>query len=167
MRRLWAPWRMEYIKKPRERDCLFCRVAKEDSDRDNLILYRSQHSYIIMNRYPYNNGHVMVVPYRHVASPEMLDVEEDVDISDLIKISIKVIRRVMNPQGFNIGANIGKAAGAGIEEHYHIHIVPRWVGDTNFMPIISDTKVVVEHILDTYNRLKEELDKYLENEDNL
>ncbi len=161
MKRLWAPWRMEYIKKPREKRCLFCRVAEEDKDRDNLVLYRSHHSYIIMNRYPYNNGHLMVVPYRHTPTPEELDVEEELDIAELVKLSLRILRKTMYPQGFNIGANIGRAAGAGIEEHYHIHIVPRWIGDTNFMPILADTKVIVESLYDTYDKLKaalEELD---------
>lgn len=160
MKRLWAPWRMEYIKKPKEKKCLFCRVIEEDNDRENLVLHRSEKTFIILNKYPYNNGHLMIAPYRHTPSPLELDDEEDLDIAHLIKLCIKILDKTMNPQGYNIGANIGKAAGAGIEEHYHIHIVPRWVGDTNYMPIIADTKVIVEHLYQTYDKLK----KALENE---
>ena len=157
MKRLWAPWRMEYIKKPKEKECLFCRVIREDKDRENLVLYRSKHGFIILNKYPYNNGHLMVAPYKHTPTPLELREEEDLDLSYLIKLCMKILDKTMRPQGFNIGANIGRAAGAGIEEHYHIHIVPRWIGDTNYMPIISDTKVIVEHLYATYDKLREAL----------
>jgi len=155
--RLWAPWRIEYILSEKEEGCLFCRVISEDRDDENLILYRGEKAYIILNKYPYNNGHLMIVPYRHVPNIEDLDDDELLEICRLTTLSIKLLKHVMKPEGFNIGANIGKAAGAGIEEHFHLHIVPRWVGDTNFMPIISDTKVVVEAIKETYKKLKKGL----------
>ncbi len=164
MKRLWAPWRIEYIKKPKEKECLFCRVIKEDNDRENLVLYRGKHGFIILNKYPYNNGHLMVAPYKHIATPLDLDAEEDVDLAYLVKLCMKILTETMKPQGFNIGANIGKAAGAGIEDHYHIHIVPRWMGDTNFMPIISDTKVIVEYLYDTYDNLYKSLMEVLKGE---
>jgi len=155
--RLWAPWRIEYILSEKEEGCLFCRVISEDRDDENLILYRGEKAYIILNKYPYNNGHLMIVPYRHVPNIEDLDDDELLEICRLTILSIKLLKHVMKPEGFNIGANIGKAAGAGIEEHFHLHIVPRWVGDTNFMPIIGDTKVVVEAIRETYKKLKKGL----------
>lgn len=157
MDRLWAPWRIEYILSEKEEGCLFCRVISEDRDDENLILYRGEKAYIILNKYPYNNGHLMIVPYRHVPNIEDLDDDELLEICRLTILSIKLLKHVMKPEGFNIGANIGKAAGAGIEEHFHLHIVPRWVGDTNFMPIIGDTKVVVEAIRETYKKLKKGL----------
>ncbi len=162
MKKLWAPWRIEYIKKPKEKECIFCKVIKEDRDRENLVLYRSSKSFIILNKYPYNNGHLMIAPYKHTPTPLELNGDEDADIAELIKLSMKILDASLRPQGYNIGANIGKAAGAGIEEHYHIHVVPRWIGDTNFMPIISDTKVVVEHLYQTYDNLKKELDRILQ-----
>ncbi len=157
MDRLWAPWRIEYILSEKEEGCLFCRVINEDRDDENLILYRGKKAYVILNKYPYNNGHLMIVPYRHVPNIEDLDDDELLEICRLTTLSIRLLKHVMKPEGFNIGANIGKAAGAGIEEHFHLHIVPRWVGDTNFMPIISDTKVVVEAIKETYKKLKKGL----------
>ncbi|HIE37132.1 TPA: HIT domain-containing protein [Candidatus Geothermarchaeota archaeon] len=161
MKRLWAPWRIEYIKKPKEKECLFCRVPKEDNDRENLLLHRGEKAYIILNRYPYNNGHLMIAPYKHVATPLDLDKEEDLEISNLLRLCIKILDDVMKPQGYNIGANIGRAAGAGIEEHYHIHIVPRWFGDTNYMPILADTKVIVEYLYQTYDNLHKSITKAL------
>lgn len=160
MKNLWAPWRIEYILSEKPSECLFCRVLREDKDKENLILYRGKRVFIIMNRFPYNNGHLMVVPNKHVPSIEYLDDDDELlELNKLVKISIEVLRKVMNPQGFNIGANIGKAAGAGIEEHFHVHIVPRWVGDTNFMPIISNTKIVVEALRETYRKLRKEFKK--------
>ena len=161
MKILWAPWRMEYILSEKPGECLFCRVLKEDRDEENLILYRGRYSYIILNRYPYNNGHLMVVSNRHISSIIDLTDEELLEISKLIQICIKVLDDTMKPNGYNIGVNIGRAAGAGIEEHFHIHIVPRWTGDTNFMPIISDTKIVVEALRDTYKKLSKKIKKYI------
>ncbi len=155
---LWAPWRMEYILKAKdgsEEGCIFCNRVEQTRDRENLILYRSQHAFVIMNRFPYNNGHLMVVPYRH--SGNLLDLEppEHQDLFALLQLSVKALEAVMNPHGYNIGMNLGRVAGAGIEDHLHFHIVPRWNGDTNFMPIIGDTKVVSEALDKTYEKLVE------------
>lgn len=157
LRRLWAVWRMPYIKllmSEDERECIFCTLPKESRDRDNLILHRSVHSFIILNKYPYNPGHLMVAPYRHVANLDELEEEELMDVMELLRLSVKVLRRAMSPDGFNIGMNIGRAAGAGFEGHIHIHVVPRWVGDANFMPILANTKVISEALSNTYDELK-------------
>jgi len=154
MRNLWAPWRIKYIRmNKKSKGCFLCEYIKENRDRENLILYRGKKAFIIMNKYPYNNGHLMVAPYRHVKSIEDLFEEEISEIFKLLILCKKALDEEMNPNGFNIGLNIGRAAGAG-EEHLHFHIVPRWVGDTNFMPVISDTKVISQSLLELYDKLK-------------
>ena len=162
LRRLWAVWRMPYIKllsTEAVKECIFCTLPREGADDRNLILHRSEYAYIIMNKYPYNPGHLMVAPYRHVANIEELTDDEASDMWKLIKLSIRALKRLMRPEGFNIGANIGKAAGAGFEGHVHIHIVPRWNGDTNFMPVISNIKVVSDALRNTYTELKAVMDE--------
>ena len=149
---LWAPWRMEYILSQKEKDCLFCTKPKEEKDRENLILYRDKNAYVIMNKYPYNNGHIMVVPFKHVSTFDGLMDEELLELMKLTKYSVECIKEVYNPEGFNIGINFGEVAGAGIEEHMHIHIVPRWAGDASFMTILGEIRVIPEHILETYDR---------------
>ncbi len=155
MDRLWAPWRIEYVRMEKIEECIFCKFPKERKDEENLILHRGKYAFIIMNNYPYNPGHVMVAPYRHVACLEELSSEEILEMHALSSLAIKAIKKAMKPQGFNIGINIGRVAGAGIEGHIHIHIVPRWNGDTNFMPVIADTKVIVQGIRENYRELKE------------
>ncbi|WP_048061799.1 HIT family protein [Hyperthermus butylicus] len=153
---LFAPWRFKYIKSTVEAEkqvCIFCEAPRKPDD-ESLILYRGKHSYVIMNLYPYNTGHVMVVPYRHVANIEDLSDEELLEMARLVKLSIKAIREVYRPHGFNIGINIGRVAGAGVDKHVHIHIVPRWNGDTNFMPIIAGVKVVSQDVKESYKMLK-------------
>ncbi len=150
---LWAPWRMEYILSEKEKECIFCTKPKEDKDRENLILYRDERVYVIMNKYPYNNGHLMVVPYFHTSSFDGLSEKELFDLIKITRFSVDCLKRAFNPEGFNIGVNIGQAAGAGIEEHLHIHVVPRWVGDSSFMTVLAEVKVIPEHILQTYDRL--------------
>ncbi|MDK2384722.1 MAG: HIT domain-containing protein [Candidatus Korarchaeota archaeon] len=145
-----------------EKECIFCTLPAEGRDEENLILHRSEHCFIILNKYPYNPGHLMVAPYRHVASIEDLTEDEAKDMWRLIRLSMLTLRRAMNPEGFNVGANIGKAAGAGFEGHVHIHIVPRWNGDTNFMPVIGNTKVVSDALRNTYTELKKALSEILE-----
>ena len=159
---LWAPWRIEYIEGEKEGVCIFCEKPKQTDDLNNLILFRASLSFIIMNKYPYNSGHLMVVPYEHKKDFEYLTDEELLEMNKLLKISIKVLKKVMNPDAFNIGLNLGKSAGAGIDEHLHFHIVPRWNGDTNFMPVISNTRVVPESLERTYKKLKKEFEKYEE-----
>lgn len=151
MKRLWTPWRKEYIQS-KEKGCFFCRVIKEKRDKDNLILFRGEKSFIIMNRYPYNNGHLMAAPIAHKKLEKLLPVERN-EIFDLIPLSVKVLKKALRCQGLNIGANLGKVAGAGVVGHFHIHIVPRWLGDTNFLPIIAETKTIAEYLKETYNKL--------------
>ncbi len=155
MERLWAPWRIGYIlSDKKEQGCIFCNALKANSDEEKLILYRSKHSFIIMNLYPYNAGHIMVVPNRHINTPLELTEDEQLDLFRLVNLGIKTIQKVMKPDGFNLGMNLGKTAGAGIDDHIHIHIVPRWNGDTNFMPTVSDTKVISEALKETYKKLR-------------
>lgn len=154
MQQLWAPWRLQYvINAGGDEGCIFCTKPKQDNDRDNLILYRSNQAFIIMNLYPYNNGHLMIVPYQHAQD---LDGLADDLLTELITMTRKaqnIMKQVFAAQGFNIGINVGKAAGAGIDEHIHIHIVPRWAGDTNFMPVLGDIKVIPQHIWAAYDLL--------------
>jgi len=162
LNRLWAPWRMSYIKSAKsnnKQECIFCVKAREDRDFENLVLKRGKHAFVVMNLYPYNNGHVMVSPYRHVPSFVDLTDEENLEIMKLVSLSMQAIKEALNPDGFNIGANIGKIAGAGIADHVHMHIVPRWSGDTNFMAVISDTKVMPELLTETYKKLLDAITK--------
>ncbi len=154
MERIWAPWRMEYIEMEKPKGCILCDKPKENSDTLNCILYRGDKNFIIMNSYPYNPGHLMIAPYRHIANLEELSDEELHEHFQIVSRSLKVLRQVFNPGGFNVGINMGRVAGAGIEEHVHTHIVPRWHGDTNFMPVVSDVKVLPEALAETYAKLK-------------
>ncbi len=151
MDRLWSPWRMEYIRAPKgdSESCIFCDKSGDDSDEENLIVYRGNSAFVLMNLYPYNNGHLMIAPYHHESRFEELPSETQVDMMKLTSIAMKVIRHKMNAQGFNFGANFGDVAGAGIKEHLHFHIVPRWLGDTNFMPVLGHTKVQVDGLKET------------------
>ncbi len=154
MKYIWAPWRMEYIQMKKAEGCILCEKPGQDSDAVNYILYRGEKNFVIMNTYPYNPGHLMIAPYRHLASLEELTDEELHEHVDIVSRSIKVLRQVFNPGGFNLGVNIGKVAGAGIEDHIHTHLVPRWQGDTNCMPVISDVRVVPEALAETYQKLR-------------
>jgi ATP adenylyltransferase len=153
MEHLWAPWRMEFILADKPEGCILCDKPGEEQDKPNYILYRGERNFVILNSFPYNPGHLMVAPYRHVASLEELNDEELWEHFDMVRRSIKALRRVFNPAGFNIGMNIGRSAGAGIDGHIHTHIVPRWQGDINFMAVISDTKVLPEALASTYEKL--------------
>ena len=153
---LWAPWRIEYIKKAIDEEkegCILCSKPLEKNDADNLILHRGRHCFIIMNSYPYNSGHLMVAPYRHVANLEDLNDEERNEQFELVSRSVAILKQVFKADGFNIGMNLGRIAGAGIDKHIHTHIVPRWAGDTNFMPVVGDMKVVNEALKNTYKKL--------------
>jgi len=161
MDRLWAPWRIEYIRMEKYQGCFLCDYPKEKKDRENLILWRGKHVFIIMNRFPYNNGHVMISPYRHVSDYEQLTDDEILEIHYAMKLILKALKNTMNPDGFNIGLNLGRVAGASIYEHIHFHIVPRWLGDTNFMPVIAETKIISEGIFKTYDILKKEIEKII------
>ncbi len=153
MKVLWAPWRMSYILGEKEKGCLFCLYPKEESDRERLILYRAPQTFIIMNKYPYNNGHLMVVPYVHTPSFEGLPKETLCEMMEMTAYSVDCLKEAFRPEGFNIGVNIGRVAGAGLDEHLHIHIVPRWAGDTSFMSVLGEIKVIPEHVLETYDKL--------------
>lgn len=137
-----------------ERGCFLCDAAKGGDDEEALVVYRGKACFVIMNKFPYNNGHVMVAPYRHIADLEDLNREEKLELIELVELSLAALRKAMNPDGFNVGINFGKAAGAGLEEHLHVHVVPRWIGDTNFMPVLADVKVIPEHLKQTYARLR-------------
>ncbi|MGC8613767.1 MAG: HIT family protein [Conexivisphaera sp.] len=153
MRRLWAPWRMEYISSgERGGECVLCEAAR-DPVEERLVLHRGERAFIIMNRFPYNNGHLMVAPVRHVRLPGELSDEEALEIHRLISASMEALRRAMNPDGFNVGVNVGRHAGAGMD-HLHYHVVPRWAGDTNFMPVLADVKVIPQHLRTTYEQLR-------------
>jgi ATP adenylyltransferase len=161
MKKLWAPWRFEYIASANESDeeCIFCTKPKESNDRQNLIAYRSQHSFVMLNKYPYNNGHLMIVPYIHECDLGKLSDEVLLDLQHSLQKSILALNNTMHPHGLNIGINIGRTAGAGIDQHLHYHLVPRWNGDTNFMPVIAETKVVSESLKESWRKLKKEFDK--------
>lgn len=154
MDRVWAPWRMEYITASvkSDRSCFLC-IRKEDDDTA-LVVGRKDRAFVVMNRFPYTNGHVMVVPVRHVGSIEELTDDETLDMMALLKMMTVILKEEFKVDGINIGMNLGRAAGAGLEDHCHIHMVPRWFGDTNFMPIFGETKVISEHLHASYERLK-------------
>jgi len=161
MKRLWAPWRLGYILGPKEVECIFCEMSGKGKDKDgeSYILHRGELNFIVLNIYPYNNGHLMIVPYRHTDDITNMTEEELAEMGILTKRSVEVLKERFKPQGFNIGMNIGSAAGAGIEEHVHMHIVPRWNGDSNFMPVVGKTKVLPQLIGDTYRHLAEAFKK--------
>ncbi|MEX1138374.1 MAG: HIT domain-containing protein [Bacteroidota bacterium] len=159
MKRLFSPWRSAYIqtfKHPKKGGkCLFCRIGKEKKkDAENLVVYRGKDSFIVMNLYPYNSGHLMVVPYKHTKTIEKLGDREYAEILKLTAKAQKALRKLNNPHGFNFGANFGRVAGAGIDQHIHFHLVPRWSGDTNFMPVLADTKMISEDMRQAWRELK-------------
>ena len=163
MERLWSPWRSNYIEsfkdKNGEEECVFCAAPHKD-DKNSLIVYRGEHNFVMLNLYPYNAGHLMIIPYRHLSDLTELTKEERLEIMDLEALSLKALTEVMKPQGFNIGANLGKAAGAGIDQHLHFHIVPRWIGDTNFMPSLGEVKVISQDLLHTREALQKAFAKF-------
>jgi len=154
MNRIWSPWRMEYIQGEKPEGCIFCDKPQEQGDLENLILYRGTHCYVMLNRYPYNNGHLMVIPYQHVDTPRHLPPEALAEMMTLVNTSLEVLEEAMHPDGYNVGMNLGASAGAGIKDHVHMHVVPRWTGDTSFMPVIGDTRVIVESLRACYDKLK-------------
>ncbi len=154
MKPIWAPWRMEYIETEKPAGCVLCEKPKQDNDAASYILHRGGKNFVIMNTYPYNPGHLMIAPYRHVANLEDLTTEELHEHIEIVSRSIKVLRKAFNPGGFNVGINMGKAAGAGITDHIHTHVVPRWQGDTNFMPVFADVRVIPQALAETYQQLR-------------
>ena len=158
MESLHAPWRIDYIlspKTPEGPESLFTRIARSDDDVENLVIHRDRNCFVLLNRFPYNGGHVMVVPYKETSNLEDLDESELSDLMLMTRRCVRVLTAAMKPDGFNIGLNLGRVAGAGITEHLHYHVVPRWQGDCNFMPVIAETGVVPEALLDTAKKLRE------------
>lgn len=153
METLWAPWRMVYVEKAWRSSCIFCEASSTQQDEKNFILHRGKSVFILMNLYPYNPGHVMIAPYQHLDDLKKLPAEEQLELIQEAARSTSLLRQTMNPDGFNLGMNQGKSAGAGVEDHLHLHIVPRWNGDTNFMPIMAETKVIPEDLTATYRKL--------------
>jgi ATP adenylyltransferase len=158
MERIWAPWRIEYVTADETPGCIFCNKPTEDRDKENMILFRGKLSFIMLNAFPYNNGHLMVAPYRHVGEFSEVNDEEMLDIMRLTRVGKDVLAKAFCPDGFNIGINLGRVAGAGIADHIHVHIVPRWNGDTNFMPVLADIKVMPQALERAYEVLKEAID---------
>ncbi|PKO22329.1 MAG: HIT family hydrolase [Chloroflexi bacterium HGW-Chloroflexi-1] len=161
MKHMWTPWRMAYILSDKEDDCVFCDMLEAADDRESLVLHRGERAFLVLNKYPYNNGHLMAVPYRHVDTLEALTAAELADVMALVTLGMRALRAAMQPEGFNIGVNIGKVAGAGVEDHVHVHIVPRWTGDTNFMPVFGEVRVIPQALCETYDLLKTAVDAIL------
>jgi ATP adenylyltransferase len=161
---LWAPWRLSYIKtspRPEEHACFLCRYRDLDDDRENLVVSRTDRMMVVLNRFPYNNGHLLIAPLAHKGQFDELSEEEMLDSQREIDKYLKILRKSMNPDGFNIGLNLGRVAGAGLPGHLHWHIVPRWNGDTNFMPVIADTKVIPQSLQALYSLLTGELERMM------
>ena len=155
MKRIWSPWRMEYIEKHEEQEgCIFCNALERIDNSENLIIKRGELAFVIVNLYPYTSGHIMVAPMAHQPSREYLDPDSRAEMMELVSQSIQVLKKIYHPDAFNVGANIGEAAGAGEPGHVHLHIVPRWNGDTNFMATLGETRVLPEALQDTYERIK-------------
>ena len=153
MKYIWAPWRIQYIRGEKPKGCILCDKPAENKDKENYILYRGSRNFIMLNSFPYNPGHLLIAPYRHTGNLEELTAEERNEHYELVSRAIKALKKEINPGGFNIGANLGRVAGAGIESHFHSHIVPRWNGDTNFVPVLSDIRVVPQALAETYDAL--------------
>ena len=154
MKQVWAPWRIEYILGPKEDGCFLCRMFAGVDDRSTRLLHRGKTCAVVMNRYPYTGGHLMVAPYRHVDGLDGMTPVERSEMMELSNFSVEVLKKVMKPQAFNIGINLGAAAGAGLKDHVHLHVVPRWIGDTNFMPALGQTTVVPQALDELYDALK-------------
>ncbi len=155
MKHIWAPWRIEYIRQAKPQGCILCDKPKENKDEANRILFRGKLCFVMLNNYPYNPGHLMVVPYRHIANLEELTGKEQLELFEAITKCISSLKTALKPAGFNVGINLGRAAGAGIDDHVHAHVVPRWNGDNNFMPVIGDVRVIPQAVSDTYVQLKD------------
>jgi ATP adenylyltransferase len=160
LERLWTPWRMQYVSGSGEPSsgCLFCELPREDRDTENLLLQRGRYAFSLLNLYPYNSGHLMIAPYQHTGDLASLAPEVAADVFGLIQRSVAALSDEYQPDGYNIGMNLGRVAGAGVPDHLHVHVIPRWNGDTNFMPLTADTKVLPETLQQTYERLKRSLE---------
>ncbi len=153
MEKLWSPWRADYILGEKDEGCFLCRAASGDRDRENLVLYRSDRSFVVMNRYPYNPGHLMVAPFVHEGKLGALRDRDLADLFELVRHAVVVLEEAVSPDGINVGMNLGQVAGAGVLDHLHVHLVPRWNGDTNFMPVCAETKVISQALEEAYEML--------------
>lgn len=162
---LYSPWRMDYILGEKPDDCILCRYQNLGLDKENLILYRAKHSYVMLNRYPYNNGHLMIVPFSHTSCLADLEPETWQEMAVLMQQTERILRQVYHCEGINIGMNLGCAAGAGIAEHLHVHAVPRWTGDNNFMSVVCGERVIPESFESSYTRLQPEFAKLMESKE--
>ena len=160
MKRIWAPWRLEYVTGPREEGgCVFCEALRErEQERQRHVLYRDEHAFIMLNRFPYNNGHLLLSPVAHVGDLEELPLDVFLHLGELLRASIGVLREAYRPEGMNLGMNLGSCAGAGVPGHLHWHLVPRWGGDTNFMPVLAETRCIVEHLESSWELLRPRFD---------
>lgn len=156
---IWAPWRADFILSKKEKGCIFCNRLKRKDSVKNLIVYRGNENFVILNKFPYNPGHALIVPKRHIGQLDKLTEEESNEFFSLTRLTVGMIEKALKPQSFNIGMNLGRASGAGIPEHLHMHVVPRWNGDTNFMPVIGKTRVVSIGLDGIYDAIKKEFDK--------
>lgn len=154
MKHLWAPWRIDYILGPKPDECVFCLPKSTDEDEERLVLHRGEHCFVIMNKYPYNNGHIMVCPYRHVMALEDLTPEESGEMMSLLQKCTKILKKHFKCEGINIGLNLGEAAGAGIREHLHFHLVPRWNGDSSFIAVMDEVRTIPQYLQETYTALR-------------
>ena len=154
MDRLWNPWRFQYVTKEKREGCIFCELPLEGQDEQNLIVHRARFNYVILNRYPYTTGHLMVVPFKHTDSLQGIDDDASQELFELVRTADRKLRDVYHPKGMNLGMNQGEAAGAGIAEHIHMHVLPRWIGDANFLTVIGETRILPEELSDTYRKLK-------------
>ena len=155
MKTMWAPWRMEYILSDKDEGCIFCKAL---SEQDDLTLYKGETTMVVMNKFPYINGHLLVAPRQHLSTLHQLKKDEMALMLKTVQKSVEILEKVMTPDGFNVGLNLGKVAGAGVEEHLHFHIVPRWFGDTNALTVFADVRVIPEHLAATYKKLKSYFD---------
>jgi len=153
MKKLWAPWRLEYIRGDKGDDCFLCRILEDGDDRTNLIVKRGRHCAVVLNRYPYNNGHLMIFPCRHINGPVLMTKDEQLETMQLLAQTLEALRATIRPDGFNVGINLGEVAGAGLKEHVHMHVVPRWNGDTSYMPVTADVKVIPQSLLELWDEL--------------
>jgi ATP adenylyltransferase len=154
MEYITAPWREEYVKKVfKMKGCIFCEALEKKNDKPFYVLHRGDHNFILLNKYPYTPGHLMIAPYKHLESIELSEKKSTGEMMELLKKCLKILRKEYNPQGFNTGMNIGHSAGAGVADHYHLHVIPRWIGDSNFMPLVGKTKVMLKDLQATYDQL--------------
>ncbi|MFW9924042.1 MAG: HIT domain-containing protein [Candidatus Thorarchaeota archaeon] len=163
LERIWAPWRIEYIEQPKnDKECFICQMLKENEDEKNLILFRGKNAIVMLNKYPYIAGHLMVAPVTHTSELDELDQDISNEMWELTSKTVKLLKESLHPEGFNIGINLGAVSGAGLKTHVHIHIVPRWTGDTNFMPIIANSRAISEGLNQTYTKLRKFVNIYTE-----